>query len=135
MKELFKKIKETLAEQVPEVKHVDLWNRNVEFIEQDEGWEMPAVFVEFGPVAWEPLKDGLTWRGKGLVRLHIVTEWNAGGQDAAWDVSGEVLKALSHLVGDTFGALYLTETLVSHDHEEVLETIEVYSVRYLKSVK
>ena len=46
-KELFNAIKAKLAADVPEVKHVDLWNHNVEFIEQEEGWERPAVFVEF----------------------------------------------------------------------------------------
>lgn len=29
------------------IKHIDLWNHNVEFIEQEENWERPAVFVEF----------------------------------------------------------------------------------------
>ena len=32
------------------VKHVDLWNHNVEFIEQEEAWDRPAVFVEFAPI-------------------------------------------------------------------------------------
>lgn len=47
-KELFNAIKEKLAIDVPAVKHVALWNHNVEFIEQEEGWARPAVFVEFG---------------------------------------------------------------------------------------
>lgn len=25
------------------IKHIDLWNHNVEFIEQEENWERPAV--------------------------------------------------------------------------------------------
>ena len=47
-KELFNAIKEKLAIDVPAVKHVALWNHNVEFIEQEDGWERPAVFVESG---------------------------------------------------------------------------------------
>ena len=27
---------------IAEIKHIDLWNRNVEFIEQEEGWERPT---------------------------------------------------------------------------------------------
>lgn len=34
------------------IKHIDLWNHNVEFIEQEENWERPAVFVEFCPIQW-----------------------------------------------------------------------------------
>lgn len=33
-KELFNAIKSKLASDVPEVKHIDLWNRNIEFIPQ-----------------------------------------------------------------------------------------------------
>lgn len=38
------------------IKHIDLWNNNVAFIEQEDGWERPAVFVEFMPVNWMPMK-------------------------------------------------------------------------------
>ena len=31
------------------IKHIDLWNHNVEFIEQEEYWERPAVFIDSGP--------------------------------------------------------------------------------------
>ena len=34
------------------IKHVDLWNRNVEFAVEDEVWPRPAVFVEFGVIDW-----------------------------------------------------------------------------------
>ncbi len=43
---------------LPEIKTFKLWNRNVEFADQDEPWEMPALFVEFGEVRWEPFKYG-----------------------------------------------------------------------------
>ena len=53
-KELFNAIKAKLASDVPEVQHIDLWNHNVEFVEQEEGWARPAVFVEFGKIEWSP---------------------------------------------------------------------------------
>ena len=28
---------------IPEVKHVDLWNENVVYADQDEPWQRPAV--------------------------------------------------------------------------------------------
>ena len=40
------------------IKHIDLWNHNVEFIEQEENWERPAVFVEFCPIRWNAIVDG-----------------------------------------------------------------------------
>lgn len=85
-KELFNAIKTKLANDVPEVKHIDLWNHNVEFIEQEDGWERPAVFVEFATIEWAPFQGGMQ-RGKGNVSIHIVTDWTEGEYDAAFDIS------------------------------------------------
>jgi len=35
--------------------HFDLWNRQVEFIEQETPFTCPAVFVEFMPHTWRTL--------------------------------------------------------------------------------
>ena len=34
------------------IKHFGLWNRQVEFIEEEAHFPMPAVFIEFGRLAW-----------------------------------------------------------------------------------
>lgn len=128
-KELYDAIKAKIESDVPEVKHVDLWNHNVEFIEQEEGWERPAVFVEFGTIAWSPLKSN-AYRGKGTVNVHLVTDWTEGGQEAAFALSQKVSLALDGLDGDTFGGMALAETATNHDHEEILESIDTYAVRY-----
>ena len=43
------------------IKHIDLWNHNVEFIEQEENWERPAVFVEFCPIQWNAIVPGVEY--------------------------------------------------------------------------
>ena len=72
-KELYAVLKAAM-EKIEAVKHVDLWNHNVEFIEQEDSWARPAVFVEFGSIAWQPYVGG-GYRGEGSVRLHFVTDW------------------------------------------------------------
>ena len=129
-KELYTAIVAKLKQDVPEVVHIDLWNHNVEFIEQEESWERPAVFVEFGSIVWEP-NVGSGYRGKGLVRLHVVTDWLEGGQGAAWDLIGKIRVVMDGLCGLSFHGLVLSETVTNHNHEEILESIESYSVRYL----
>ena len=129
-KELYNAIKAKLTAEVPKVAHVDLWNHNVEFIEQEEGWERPAVFVEFGPIAWEPNVGG-GYRGKGTVRLHVVTDWTEGGQGAAWELIGRIRSTMESVEGFGFHGLALAETETNHNHEEILESIEVYAVRYV----
>lgn len=128
-KELYDAIKAKISSDVPEVKHVDLWNHNVEFIEQEEGWERPAVFVEFCPIVWSPLKSN-AYRGKGTVNVHLVTDWTEGGQEAAFVLSQKVSLALDGLDGETFGGMALAETATNHNHEEILESIDTYAVRY-----
>lgn len=36
----------------PVVRHIDLWNEQVEFIEQEEPFDTPAVFIELRPTSW-----------------------------------------------------------------------------------
>lgn len=115
---------------MPEVKHIDLWNHNVEFIEQEESWERPAVFVEFGRIDWQPYTGG-GHRGSGVVRLHIVTDWIDGGQDESWNFSEKLYTALEGLGGESFDGMVLTGTETNHNHEDILESIDTYTVRYL----
>ena len=129
-KDLFNAIKTKLASDVPEVKHIDLWNHNVEFIEQEDMWERPAVFVEFGKIEWAPFQGG-SQRGRGIVTIHLVTDWTEGGHDVAFDLSHRVYKALDGLSGESFNGLSLVETNTNHNHEEILESIDSYAVRYL----
>lgn len=126
-----------------EIKHIDLWNRNVEFIEQEEAWERPAVFIEICPITWEQTAGGKTQRGTGLVKLHIVTDWKGSAADgssdqeealAVFDYSEKIQKAIEGLVGEKFHALHLAETYTNHDHEEIVESVEVYKLRCVRHI-
>ena len=119
-----------MASDVPEVKHIDLWNRNIEFIDQEDVWERPAVFVEFGKIEWSPFQGGCQ-RGKGIITIHLVTDWADGGHDAAFDLCHKVHTALDGLSGEDFNGMALMETNTNHNHEEILESIDSYAVRYL----
>ena len=127
--ELFEAIKTAMAD--TEVKHIDLWNHNVEFLEQEDAWPLPALFVEFGEITWEPL-TGIHLRGTGEVRLHLVTNWSDGGYDAAFALCSKVTTKTCGLSGRSFDHLRLLRTSTNHNHEEILENIDTYSVRYLR---
>lgn len=129
-KELYGKIKETLEAEVPEVKHIDLWNQNVEFLDEEEVWARPAVFVEFGSISWQPLQ-GRGRRGLGEVRIHLVTDWSEGEYGAAFDLGRKVHARLEGLQGEEFNGMTLSATATNHSHEEILENIDTYAVRYL----
>ncbi|MBR2266458.1 MAG: hypothetical protein IJ882_07350, partial [Paludibacteraceae bacterium] len=75
-KEIYEMLIERLkAEGGGVIKHIDLWNHNVEFIEQEENWERPAVFVEFLPIQWNAIQPGAEYHAEPLVSLHVVTDW------------------------------------------------------------
>ena len=125
------------AEEQPErlIKYVDLWNHNVEFLDEEQPWARPAVFVEFTPIVWDVIKPGREYRSKPVVNLHIVTDWagdaSAGSelQDDALEVldySGIIHKALQGLEGEHFNRFDLAETHTNHNHEEIVESIEIY---------
>lgn len=122
------------------IKHIDLWNQNVEFIEEDEAWARPAVFIEFGEITWKPFKgpsDGMT--GTGEVFLHIVTDWKGSAAEgsqyqdetlADYDLVDSVRRCVRGLAGTTFRNLLPSRTIVNHNHQDILENIDVYSVTY-----
>ena len=125
----------------PAVRHVDLWNRNVEFIDQEAAWERPAVFVEFAPLSWEHLKAGeektCVMRASGLLRLHVVTDWHGSASSdepmaairerlGRVDLCAAISRVLTGLSGDGFSRMRLVESAYSHDHEEIVEDIQSY---------
>lgn len=136
----------------PLFKHCDLWNRQVEFIEQETPFQTPAVFVEF--------PDEIQWRTDGqhiqdadlTIRLHIVTPWYAN--TAANVIDSDVrATALAYLDiptvlfrqlhgqhgtvtdnGDprhpitlgNFNALTRTASTVNHNHDRFVDSVETY---------
>ncbi len=125
------------------IKYIDLWNHNVEFIEQEEGWERPAVFVEFAPIQWNAIQTGVEYRSEPLIRLHVVTDWEGGTSSDSpykddslevFDLTDEIAKALIGMEGETFKELDLVGSETNHNHEEILENIEVYQCVAFKSL-
>lgn len=124
------------------IKHIDLWNHNVEFIEQETAWERPAVFVEFEPIQWITIVPGVEYRAEASVRLHIVMDWAPTEGDNGMDGSGRFFElpdkihdAIAGLEGKEFAELTLKESITNHNHEDIVESIEVYSFVAFKSSK
>lgn len=134
----------------PVIRHIDLWNRNIEFIDQDQPWQRPAVFVEFMPAQWQHLKPspGTATRhimkSQATLRLHVVTDWHTHpttdttpsrmaryhGDSTTpdrFDITTLIAQAVMTISGDTFSHLLLTESAYSHDHEDIVEDILTFT--------
>lgn len=129
------------------IKYVDLWNNNVEYIVKETGWPRPAVFVEFRPVMWERMttRGANEYQARAEIRLHIVTDWNGSASSEhsdearqqtieALDLSEQIHAALLGLTGEHFGDLEIQATLTNHNHEELVENVEVYNVTFVRSI-
>ena len=114
------------------IKHIDLWNRNVEFLDEDEAWPRPAVFIEFSPIRWNTIQPGVEYRAEAQVILHVVTDWaEATAEDAQkaidmLDLPDHIHDALAGLEGNTFRDMTLYESRTNHNHGEIVENIETY---------
>ncbi len=117
--------------------HIDLWNHNVEFIDQEEFWSRPAVFVEFHPIQWRQVKTGasIEYTSRCRLSLHVVTDWHGSSSCVSeqralslsyFDLLTALHRALRGMSGDYFGGLDLVESHTCHNHEELLENVEVY---------
>lgn len=131
---LIEAVRKRLNDKVEEVRHIDLWNNNVEFIEQEDAWERPAVFIEFGEITWSLFK-GDCMRGSGQVRIHLVTDWAEGQHEEAFRLSEKIASNLMELEGDCFNGMALANSATNHNHEDILETIDTYAVRFLRNTK
>lgn len=136
--QLFSDIVAKLHESVPEVQHIALWNQDTLFLETDDTWPRPAVFVEFDNIEWQFVKetsDKKVMRGNGGIHVHIVTDWVEGEYEKNFEVGELVWGALDMLAEGTHEGYSLSAAIVTktnHDHEELLENIDTYAVRYLK---
>lgn len=137
--EALKNIKDGEGEDAPRlIKHIDLWNQNVEFIEDEQPWDRPAVFIEFGEIQWSTIGGAsVLLRGVCPVTLHVVTDWMGGTADgeatrqasvASMDLSEKISAEVLKIRGESFHNIKLESSAPNHNHEDIIESIERYSV-------
>jgi hypothetical protein len=111
-------------------------DHNVEFIEQEDNWERPAVFVELCPINWEATVAGMRYVTEAKVNLHVVTDWlgsSAANSDqreeslTVFDLLEKIHTALADVDGEHFREFDISNSTTNHNHEDILENIETYS--------
>lgn len=134
---LYKDIKRAIEDGVPAVQHIDLWNENVAFVDEESEWGRPAVFVEFGTISWDVVKNtdfGKCVRGSGDLRLHLVTDWNDEAYHASFEIGESIWKSLQDIEPRAeYQVSYPCMTDTNHSHMELLENVDVFRVKYLKT--
>lgn len=123
----------------PVIRHIDLWNEQVEFIEQEEPFDTPAVFIEFRPVQWRTL-SGTVQQADVPFRLHVVTKWKGSARDgsmfqeeslARFDLLDKIDAWLFNFgIRDEKESVCMTRRTgnsTNHNHEELVEDISDFT--------
>jgi hypothetical protein len=114
--------------------HIDLWNQNVEFLEEDRHWNRPALFIEFKPIVWQTAGERVQ-EAVIDINLHIVTDWYGQTQEDSpkqsqgldyLDIPDQVVAALHNLKLTLSGSLTRTQSIINHNHARYCDSIEVY---------
>ena len=109
------------------IKHIDLWNHNVEFLEQEAPWPRPAVFIEFVPLKWHAIMPGVEYRAQPLINLHVVTDWAEQKNIGEFRLLDKIHELLAGLEGESFMEFDIDSSAINHNHEDIVENIETYT--------
>lgn len=110
------------------IKHITLWNRQVEFIAEESIFAMPAVFIEFGKISWRTQTNGLQ-DADLTIGLHVLTNAVPEGFDGDTfhlDLLDKINRCLYGFSIDCLGSLERTASIPCHDHEDILDNTEVF---------
>jgi hypothetical protein len=135
--EQLKKLKDEQEENM--IKHFDLWNNNVLYIEQEQPFYMPAVLVAFEPITWRMLGKRNRETEVRII-LHILTQHNAPSSEELgdsemslqfFDLLNDVNRILHahHKIDGGFihDALTCVQSTTDHDFEGIRHDMEIYS--------
>lgn len=117
------------------IKHIDLWNHNVDFLEQEAPWPRPAVFIEFVPFKWHAIVPGVEYRAQPLINLHVVTDWAEQKDIGEFRLLNKIHEQLAGLEGENFMEFDIDSSATNHNHDDIVENIETYTCvgfRHLK---
>ena len=131
----------------PVIRTFDLWNEQVEYIEQEEVFDTPAVFIEFRPVTWTTLGGGVQ-RAEVTIRLHIINHWDGSARDGSlyqqqsldrFDLLDRIDHHLFNFAGSNrrtdFNMFRRVGSGTNHNHEELVEDISDYTCMVMDAVR
>jgi hypothetical protein len=129
-KQLYNFIREQLlAMDGQPVKHVDIWNSQLEFIEEEQPFLTPAVFIEFAPIDWR-LMGNAVYEAAVTFNLHIVTDGRVGAWSEVvqvFDLIDAIKKQLHGKAADGIDAVTRITSTTDSRFGELMHNIESYS--------
>lgn len=119
------------------IKTFDVWNNQLDYIEEEPPFALPAVFLEFLPIQWEARSKGVRGADVSLT-LHVVTANRAPSKGtlgmetqafAFFDLLDAINYNLYNLKGDFFRYLTSAASATDHNYSEIIDSQETYTVQ------
>ena len=135
-REIYQALKERLQEKVTDLKHIGLWNENMEDLPNGMLFDTPAIFVEFAPISYTSAGQG-TPRVSMEIVLHLVHKYIPEEPHESLELSNDsryleddplayldlieqVESAPIGLSGVGFSGLQLTSSDLDHQHGDLM---------------
>ncbi len=120
--------------QQPIISHVDLFNNQLLYAEEEQPFNTPAVFIEFRDIVWNVLPRGRR-EAVVTVNLHVVTDSRLGNWSDAvevFDLLDQINAAIHGLKytdenGSAMDALTCVASSTDSSFDELQDNIETYS--------
>lgn len=135
---IFESIRTALTA-IPEIKMVELWNNQLAYAEEEQPFNTPAVFIEFGTISWNQLPLGAR-EATIDVMLHVVTDSRVSSWSDVIDTFDLIDKIHSSLHGlhelaedgSVMDTLTCSRSITDHDFDELQDNVEVYQCHVTK---
>lgn len=112
---------------------VERWNNQVEYAEEEQPFNCPAVFIEFAPIPWRTLQRGVR-EADVQITLHVVIDSRVGH----WSDTDLVFEFLDTIHTALFGlhitegkrtmdSLSIVQSVTDNDHGELEDNKETYT--------
>lgn len=146
-KQLFKEIQAELfsiliQEDVSLIKHIDLWNNQVQDAQESEIFDTPAIFIEFNKIDWHSIGNKAQ-QGDASITLHIVTTKNSSSSSDSpfqdqeldlLDLPDKIFINLQNFKPTNCSYLTRADTLFDNSHRELQDTKETYQFSMLNTL-
>lgn len=109
------------------VTHIQLWNQDIQFLNEGQPFPTPAVFIEFMPVQWQTNKEGVIYTNDAQISIHCVT--HVTQEDLRFRIASLLRKAVTSIKGQNFSRLIPFQDDTNHNHAELIEDIYTFRLR------
>lgn len=142
-RDIYTALRRLIRQEIPEIKHLGLWNENMEELSGGLLFDTPAVFVEFAPVTFTGSGQGIP-RAPMEIILHLVHKYTPEDphqelEDGSYDRPDHLDDPLDYLdlleqletapiglSGNHFSGLQLVSSDLDHQHGELMHHLVTF---------